>query len=241
MDAEALYGRSVATLLASWELYARHSAGGRLLRRAGAAAAIFPSEPERSVYNNALLDRRLAEPQTTVAALEREYAAAGVERFAVWAHEDDPGASAALKCRGYVFDSATRAMGMALDEIPLARPQLDLGPLSWAEYLRIFGLPEDLLGGGDPELRLLVAREGEEPVATALTFDHGGDCGVFNVATREHARRRGIGTALVAAVLHAACERGCTTATLQSTPMAERVYAAAGFRDLGRYLEYVPG
>jgi predicted GNAT family acetyltransferase len=30
-------------------------------------------------------------------------------------------------------------------------------------------------------------------------------------------------------------------ASLQSTPMAERVYAAVGFRDLGRFLEYVPG
>jgi len=35
-------------------------------------------------------------------------------------------------------------------------------------------------------------------------------------------------------------ERGCQTASLQSTPMAERVYAAAGFRDLGRIFEYVP-
>lgn len=34
--------------------------------------------------------------------------------------------------------------------------------------------------------------------------------------------------------------RGCRAASLQSTPMAERVYASAGFRDLGRILEYVP-
>jgi hypothetical protein len=27
---------------------------------------------------------------------------------------------------------------------------------------------------------------------------------------------------------------------LQSTVMAERAYAAVGFRDLGRFLEYVP-
>jgi hypothetical protein len=30
------------------------------------------------------------------------------------------------------------------------------------------------------------------------------------------------------------------TASLQSTPMAERVYAAVGFRDLGRILEFGP-
>jgi hypothetical protein len=30
------------------------------------------------------------------------------------------------------------------------------------------------------------------------------------------------------------------TASLQSTPMARRLYAALGFRDLGGFLEYVP-
>jgi hypothetical protein len=43
-----------------------------------------------------------------------------------------------------------------------------------------------------------------------------------------------------AALLHDARDRGCETASLQSTPMAERVYAAVGFRDLGRILEYAP-
>jgi hypothetical protein len=47
-------------------------------------------------------------------------------------------------------------------------------------------------------------------------------------------------TALIARHLHDAAQRGCSTASLQSTAMAERVYAAAGFRDLGRILEYVP-
>jgi predicted GNAT family acetyltransferase len=40
--------------------------------------------------------------------------------------------------------------------------------------------------------------------------------------------------------VYAARDRGGRTASLQSTPMAERVYAAVGFRDLGRILEYVP-
>jgi hypothetical protein len=40
--------------------------------------------------------------------------------------------------------------------------------------------------------------------------------------------------------MHDARERGCSTASLQSTAMAERVYAAVGFRNLGAILEYVP-
>jgi predicted GNAT family acetyltransferase len=56
----------------------------------------------------------------------------------------------------------------------------------------------------------------------------------------EHAWRRGLGTALTAVHLHDALARGCRTASVQSTKMAERIYAAVGFRDLGQILEYVP-
>jgi predicted GNAT family acetyltransferase len=73
-----------------------------------------------------------------------------------------------------------------------------------------------------------------------MAFDLGDDCGIYNVATLEHARRRGLGTALTALLAHDAVARGCRTASLQSTPIAERVYAAVGFRDLGRILEYAP-
>jgi ribosomal protein S18 acetylase RimI-like enzyme len=113
--------------------------------------------------------------------------------------------------------------------------------LDWSGYLRLFGLPPDLLRGADlSPFSLVVARLGGEDVAAALAFDHDGDCGIYNVGTVEWARRRGLGTALTALQLHHARERGCRTASLQATPMAERVYAAAGFRDLGRFLEYVP-
>ena len=132
-------------------------------------------------------------------------------------------------------------MGMALADIRLPRPEIELGSLDWGEYLRLFGLPSGFLAGADHSaFHLLVARLGGEDVATALAFDHGGDCGIYNVGTLEHARRRGLGTALTALQLHDALARGCQTASLQSTPMAERVYAAVGFRDLGRILEYVP-
>ena len=73
-----------------------------------------------------------------------------------------------------------------------------------------------------------------------MAFDLGDDCGIYNVSTLERARRRGLGTAMTALLVHDAVARGCRTASLQSTEMAERIYAAVGFRDLGRILEYVP-
>jgi ribosomal protein S18 acetylase RimI-like enzyme len=132
-------------------------------------------------------------------------------------------------------------MGMALDDLRAAPPELELDAPEWPAYvawLESVGVPPGLLAGADPrEFHLLIARGA---VATALAFDLGDDCGIYNVGTLEHARRRGLGTALTARLLHDARARGRTTASLQATAMAEGLYAALGFRDLGRILELVP-
>jgi ribosomal protein S18 acetylase RimI-like enzyme len=173
--------------------------------------------------------------------MKSAYTPAGIERFAVWVHEGDAATRGDLERRGYTLETSTRAMGMALADVRLPCPAIELGALDWCEYLRLFGLPPGLLGGADRSaFHLMVARVGCEDVAAALAFDHGGDCGIYNVTTLEHARRRGLGTALTTLQVYDALARGCQTASLQSTPMAERIYTAVGFRDLGRILEYVP-
>jgi GNAT superfamily N-acetyltransferase len=241
-----LYLRGTATLLASWQEYARGCADATLERHSGVCAAVFPSGPERAVYNNALLDADLgpAERAAAVDAMQAAYDSADVDRYAAWVHESDEGMRAELTRRGFAFEESTRAMGMSLDDSVLALPAVELGPLDWAaylEYLQLVGVPAGLLSGADPSaFHTLVARRDGENVATAIAFDNDGDCGVFNMSTLETARRRGLGTALTARHVHDAAERGCTTASLQATAMAERVYAAVGFRDLGRIFEYVP-
>jgi ribosomal protein S18 acetylase RimI-like enzyme len=241
-----LYLRGVETLVASWEAIARGSRGAAVLRSRGVAAAVFPHAPERAVYNNALLERDLGSVERVDALdlMEAAYASAGVERFAAWVHESDEAMRSALSARGYVLQESTRAMGMVLGDIRVARPEVDLAPPNWDEYVRYLeqlGVPEGLLRHVDPgDFRLVLARRDGELVATALGFDRDGDRGIFNVSTLEHARRRGLGTALTALLVHEAAARGSRTASLQSTEMAERVYAAVGFRDLGRFLEYGP-
>jgi GNAT superfamily N-acetyltransferase len=132
-------------------------------------------------------------------------------------------------------------MGMALDGIRVPPPPVDLATANWSEALRIWELAPDLLSRADlAAFHVVIGRLDGDSVAAAMAFDRDGDCGIYNVGTREHARRRGLGTALTARLLYAARSRGCRTASLQSTPMAERVYAAVGFRDLGRILEFAP-
>ena len=112
---------------------------------------------------------------------------------------------------------------------------------NWSEHLRIAGVPPRLLSDLDTgAFHILVARLCGESAATAIAFDFATDCGIYNVGTLEWARRRGLGTALTALHLHDALARGCRTASLQATAIAERVYASVGFRDLGRIFESVP-
>lgn len=239
----SLYAHGAATLIASWEEYAKSAAGASVRRLGGVAVALFPNEPERNVYNNALFERDLLsrERREAIEAMEAAYASAGVDGFAVWVHESDRALRHDLECRGYALDTSTRAMGMSLDDILPPRPEIDLAPPVWTEHLRIVGVPPSFLAAGvATAYHILLARIDSETVATAMAYDLEGDSGIYNVSTLEHARRRGLGTALTAIQLHDAHARGCETASLQATPIAERLYARAGFRDLGRILEYTP-
>jgi ribosomal protein S18 acetylase RimI-like enzyme len=170
------------------------------------------------------------------------YASVDVERFAAWVHESDEAMRRALESRDYVLDTTTRAMSVALDDVhlPQPEPELDLAPPDWSEHLRLIEVPAGFLGGVDRRaLHVVVGRLDGSSVATGMAYDHNGDCGIYNVGTMAHARRRGLGTGITAVLLRDAVARGCVTASLQSTEMAERVYAAVGFQDLGRILEYV--
>jgi hypothetical protein len=194
-DAE-LYRRGCDTLLASWAAYAEGAVGASLERLPGVTAAVFPAGFERTVYNNALLERGLDRGgrATALDATQAAYATAGISHFAAWVHESDQAMRAELEQSGYVLDTTTRAMGMNLDDIAVPRPEIALGPATWAEYLALEGLPPDFLRGADhAAFHVLAARIDGELVAAALAYDFGDDSGIFNVGTVERARRRGLG------------------------------------------------
>lgn len=241
-----LYRRSMATLLASWREYALGSADAALLSLEGVTAAVFPSEPERSVYNNALLDRGLTSDQSVraIAALGSVYAEAGVDGYAAWVHDSDEVTGVQLAGHGHRIAETTRVMAMQLSGIVHPTPGPTIESLEWPRYLEFLyrdEAPTGLMRGVNPDaFRALGVRIDGEDVAAAIAFDHDGDCGIYNMSTREPFRRRGLGAALLARHLEDAVARGCSTATLQSTPIGEGVYRSAGFASLGRYLEYAP-
>ena len=238
--------RSERTLVASWQAFARGAHGAAVHRLPAAVAAVFPQRPESAFFNNALLAHGLgaAGAAAAIETLARTYADAGVDRFAAWALEADAPARTALERRGYVIDTATTAMALRLEQREAGPLDPHVAPAGWAEYrafLSAFDLPADLMAGVDGDaFHVVVASDAGELLAAGLAFDCDGDCGIFNIATLPHARRRGLGTAVTAALLRDARERGCETASLQSTEAAAGIYRSVGFRTLGRYVEYVP-
>jgi GNAT superfamily N-acetyltransferase len=243
---EDLYRRSIGTLLASWRAYARGTADAALLPLEGVTAAVFPTEPERSVYNNALVDRNLTPAQSAraVAAMRSTYAEAGVDRYAAWVHDGDEVMRAELAREDHRVAETSRVMAMPLSQPLRATSDVEVESLAWPRYLEFLyrdEAPLGLLRGVDPAaFHVLGVRVGGQDVAAAIALDHEGDCGIYNMSTLEPYRRRGFGTALLVRHLRDAVARGCSTATLQSTPIAEGVYRSVGFVSLGRYLEYVP-
>lgn len=239
----ALLQRGLATLIASWETSADTAPGAEVRHAPGVTGAIFPHGPERAVSNNALDAGGLpaAERSAALETMAAAYTDAGVPHYATRVRDTETALCGELVQRAYSVDSTMRVMGMPLSSLPLPGPELAAETLPWDEYARKFGLPSDFLAHVDQSrLHLLTARLGGETVAAARVFDHDGNCGIYDVETLEHTRRRGLGTALTLHQLHDAATRGCQTASLQATQMAERVCATVGFRELGRILENVP-
>jgi predicted acetyltransferase len=60
-----------------------------------------------------------------------------------------------------------------------------------------------------------------------------GDCYISFVATRPHARNRGIASDLMRAALRDGLEQGCVTTTLEASAMGRSAYERLGYRPLG--------
>ena len=85
----------------------------------------------------------------------------------------------------------------------------------------------------EDDLRAYRADLNGAPASVALALHHGEDCGVSFVATVPQARRRGLATQVMRAVLADAERHGLTTITLQATEQGERLYAQLGLHRLG--------
>lgn len=103
-----------------------------------------------------------------------------------------------------------------------------------AEYL---SLPQRVLDA--PHVVVVVAYDGDDPVAGAMTILSHAIAGIYWVGTVERARRSGLGGAVTAAVTNTAFSRGARLVTLQASVMGEPVYRSMGYRPLYLYQDWV--
>lgn len=144
--------------------------------------------------------------------------------------------------------------GMALHPIPLRATAIPAGheirrvadQAAMDDHLRAaalgFGVPEDMLRAiaapdtwQRPGNTVYVGYTDGEPVTTGLGVRTGRTIGVYNIATIESARRRGLGAAITERVAADAVAVGCDVAILQSSPLGRRVYERLGYRTVVEY------
>ncbi|HJQ44627.1 MAG TPA: GNAT family N-acetyltransferase [Jatrophihabitantaceae bacterium] len=231
-----------ATLRACWTAIAGFSPGARVLDTSGAVAALFPPRP----YLNNAIATDLSDVAGVVSELRALYDAASIPSWALWIPSSatgfDRSADRLRAVDGLRRDITTLVMHAEfIEDLPVddrvrrvsfaAVERLALGdtPLPTIEL----GAPEDV-----PGLFAWALVIDGIAVAYAYTYLQDEDCGVYTVGTMLDHRRRGYARALVAHALADARERGARTASLQSTPMGERLYATLGFRSAGRYEEW---
>jgi len=234
------------------------SAPGALVDRADGVVLLATGLPLR-LFNQVILESEAAQPERIAAAvaLMRDRG----DHFVVNLRAGtDDGYLPLMEQLGLVPLSAVPWMpGMALQPVP---PPGTAAPAPGHEIRRVtdgpgitdhivtaaagFGMPVEWLAAivGEP----LVAGPGVSlyggysdgvPVTTGLGVRTGRTIGVYNIATVEAARRRGLGAAMTMRIVDDGTSAGCDVAILQASDMGYPIYERLGFRTVVEYVGFV--
>lgn len=177
-----------------------------------------------------------ATPSTTSPDLEQACAEAGMIR------EDVPGMHRPLDGPVEVpLPDGLELSVVTAEELPELTRTMLLG----------FGMPEwlhdpmvEMFAGVDPDALVnVLARLDGEPVASGSVYLADGTGGIYNIATLEQVRGRGIGYAVTAWLMNHAHERGCTQTVLHASSDGFPVYERLGYQTVCTVpqLVWVPG
>ena len=117
-----------------------------------------------------------------------------------------------------------------------------------AEAYATYGMPAEVLSDlfdetarvlADPAAFIVVARRGDEPIATAMAYESDGVASLQWVGTVPSARTAGLGALVTVAATNLTFEHGASSCSLQASPMGESVYRRLGYETVYHYAEYV--
>lgn len=225
------------------------ASGGDILEHDG-VLAIATGAPV-AMLNVAFVTQALREPRTALAQAVAFFDARRLP-FVVRVREGiDMASEEAATDLGMPYSDTVP--GMALHPMPVPPPpprDLEIRTVEDTETLSLFrrvlaegfGMPlsisEKLVTAewiGRDGLDLFVGLVGGVAVATSTLASTAPAAGVYNVATVDGFRRRGIGEAMTWHCLSRGQQRGCSVGVLQSSSMGKPVYERMGFRTVAPY------
>jgi GNAT superfamily N-acetyltransferase len=215
---------------------------------------LFAAGGGRVGYFNAAFIKPPATPAACVGRAASFFRRRGLP-FVVRFREDDGAADAIAACEAEELSAAGSSPVMVADIDSMAPLDGSIDVRSndaetFGDHIEMvaqgFGLPAKVFGSfftptllDSGRIEVFTAYDDSgAPVPTAALIETPGVAGVYNVATPEGFRRRGLGEATTRAVVDAGRRRGCALATLQASEMGYPVYERMGFRTAVRWLTF---
>ena len=154
------------------------------------------------------------------------------------------GNSPEMACRARLDDVA-RTDGIELRRVTDEAGIADFVAVNSAAYPSL-GMPDTAMGEAisrydrvlEPHIAVVVAYDGDRPVATAQALLSHGIAGVYWVGTVDDARGKGLGEAVCRWVTNWAFDQGAAAQTLQASTMGEPIYTRMGYETLYRYTSW---
>jgi GNAT superfamily N-acetyltransferase len=249
-DPAAAYFAAIGNFVGTWKAIATVLPTGDVTEVADGGAVLVATGMPIAMFNPGFVLDEANPDVDTILRAATEYFGDRKLPFALRMHESisDAFSDAAPS---YGLHAGARSPIMVLDPIP-SSPPLPAGAsvqrvedtaglaLHRSLAARGFGAPLELMETFLPDaivehdvLSAVVVRVDDEPASTAALVETAttpGMAGIYNVATPEEFRRRGLGEAATWAALEIAAERGHTAATLQASEMGLPIYERMGFR-----------
>lgn len=238
-----IVARSDANFVDSFRLLGRVIDGGEV-RDSGGITIVATGLPV-AMFNVAFVTQPLADPAAQLASAVACFRAREVPFVVRMCGGGQPEAQAAAASMGLVEAPAEPGMAL-LNSVPLAAEPAALRIVAARDEKTLddhalvcslgFGMPLEIAKAVVPP-RLLQTLDAEvyvgyidgKPVTSSALFFNNGVAGVYNVATVDSHRRKGLGEAMTWHAVRRGRELGCLFSSLQASDMGKPVYKRMGF------------
>ena len=234
--------------LVAWRILASRANGGEIDDR---GHMLFTTVPAPVAYFNSAFVRPPADPVACIDQARTFFGERNRPFTLRFREPDSPTTTRQCEAAGLVAAGTSPLMIAATADIaPPAEPDIRrVDAQTWDDHLSTiakgFGIPIELLTGlissgllDSDEYAGFTAYVDGKPASTATLFVSDEVAGVYNVATPEPYRRRGLGEATTSAAVAEGARRGCTLTTLQASEMGYPIYERMGFETVVHWLSF---